>query len=112
MAKKFLKREGPTLRLPGDCKFFAFKCVNVTKGKKRNLLKTITWNDLDHVFFITDQSCKDSIKSSERNRTANTGSICLTAARLEQKLPKQNKKYLWCKQGRTYWFSVKWLEKE
>ena len=35
MAKKFLKREGPTLTLAGDCKFFAFKCVNVTKGKKK-----------------------------------------------------------------------------
>ena len=58
------------------------------------VLRTITSNDLDHIFFITDQYWKDSIKSCERNRRANTESICLTAARLEQKLPKQMKKYL------------------
>ena len=53
----------------------------------------ITSNDSDRVFFIKDQYWKDSIKSCERNRRANAGSICLIAARLEQKLPKQIKKY-------------------
>ena len=57
-------------------------------------LKKITSNDSDHVFFITDQYWKDSIKSYERNRRANTGSFRLTAASLEQKLPKKMKKYL------------------
>ena len=58
------------------------------------VLKTITSNDSDHVFFITDQYWKDSTKSCERNRRANTESIRLTTASLEQKLPKQMKKYL------------------
>ena len=58
------------------------------------VLRTITSNDSNNIFFITDQHWKDSIKSCERNRRANTGSIRLTAARLEQKLPKQMKKYL------------------
>ena len=58
------------------------------------VLKTITSNDSYHVFLITDQDWKDSIENCERNRRANTGSIRLTAARLEQKLPNQMKKYL------------------
>ena len=46
-------------------------------------------------FFVTDQYWKHSIKSCERdNRRANTGSICVTVIRHEQKLPKQMKKYL------------------
>ena len=64
-------------------------CINYL-----NIWRTITSNDSDHIFFITDQYWKDSIKSCERNRRANTGSIRLTAARLEQKLAKQMKKYL------------------
>ena len=58
------------------------------------VLRTITSNDSDHLFFISDQYWKDSIKSCERNRRANTGSIFLTAARREQILPKQMKIYL------------------
>ena len=58
------------------------------------VLRTIISNDSDHIFFITDQYWKDSIKSCERNRRANTGSIRLITARLEQKLPKRMKKYI------------------
>ena len=51
-----------------------------------------TSNDSDHVFFIKDQYWNDSIKSCERNRRSNTGSIRMTAAWHEQKLLKQMKK--------------------
>ena len=57
-------------------------------------LKRITNNNSPHVFFVTDQYWKQSIKSCERNRRANAGSIRLTATRCDQKLPKQLKKYL------------------
>ena len=58
------------------------------------VLKRITANDSSHIFFVTDQYWKHSIKSCERNRRANTGSIRVTAIRCDQKLPKQMKKYL------------------
>ena len=58
------------------------------------VLKRITTNDSPHVFFVTDQYWKQSIKSCERSRRANTGSIRITAIRCDQKLPKQIKKYL------------------
>ena len=58
------------------------------------VLKRTTANDSPHVFFVTDQYWKQSIKSCERNRRANTGSIRITAIRCDQKLPKQIKKYL------------------
>ena len=47
--------------------------------------------DSGHVFFIKGQYWKDSIKSCERKRRANIESTHLTAARHEQKLPKQIK---------------------
>ena len=58
------------------------------------VLKRITANNSPHVFFVTDQYWKHSIKSCERTRRANTGTIRLTAIRCNQKLPKQMKKYL------------------
>ena len=70
------------------------KYLETFGGLPSHVLKTITSNDSDHVFFITDQYWKDSTKSCERNRRANTESILLTAASLEQKLPKQMKRYL------------------
>ena len=39
------------------------------------VLKRITANGSPHVFFVTDQYWKQSIKSCERNQRANTGSI-------------------------------------
>ena len=50
--------------------------------------------DSGHVFFIKGQYWKDSIKSCERKGRANIESTHLTAARHEQKLPKQIKEYL------------------
>ena len=70
------------------------KYLETFRGLPSHVLKTITSNDSNHVFFITDQYWKDSTKSCERNRRANTESILLTAASLEQKLPKQMKRYL------------------
>ena len=59
------------------------------------VLKRITSNNSSHIFIVTDQYWKHSIKSCERNnRRANTGSIRVTAIRHDQKLPKQMKKYL------------------
>ena len=59
------------------------------------VLKRITSNDSSHIFFVTDQYWKHSIKSCERsNRRVNTGSIRVTVIRHEKKLPKQMKKYL------------------
>jgi len=58
------------------------------------VLKRITSNDSFHIFFVTDQYWKQSIKSCERNRRANAGSIRVTVIRHDQKLPKQMKKYL------------------
>ena len=58
------------------------------------VLKRITANDSEHIFFITDQYWNHSIKSCERNRRATTGSIRITASRPDQKIPKQLKKYL------------------
>ena len=59
------------------------------------VLKKITSNDSSHIFFVTDQYWKHSIKSCERNnRRANTGSIRVTVIRHEQKLSKQMKKYM------------------
>ena len=58
------------------------------------VLKRITANDSEHVFFITDQYWNHSIKFSERNKRATTGIIRITASQPDQKIPKQFKKYL------------------
>ena len=58
------------------------------------VLKRITSNSSTPIFFITDQYWKVSSKSCERNRQGRSGSIRITAIRPEQKLPKQQKKYL------------------
>ena len=58
------------------------------------VLKRITANVSEHIFFITDQYWNHSIKSCERNRRATTDSIRITASRPDQKIPKQLKKYL------------------
>ena len=58
------------------------------------VLKRITFNGSALIFFITDQYWKVSIKSCERTKRSRSGSIRITAMRLEEKLPKQQKKYL------------------
>ena len=57
------------------------------------VLKRITSNDAEKIFFVTDQYRDQSIKNCERSRRAATGSIKVTASRSDQKLPKQIKKY-------------------
>lgn len=60
----------------------------------KTVLNRITSNDSEHIYFVTDQYWKNSIKSCERNRRANRGTIRITASRCNQTLPKQMKKYL------------------
>ena len=83
-----------TIIYDGICIMYQLpKYLETFRDLSSYLLKMITSNDSDRVFLIKDQYWKDSIKRCEINRRANTGSICLIAARLEQKLPKQMKKY-------------------
>ena len=58
------------------------------------VLKRITFNGSALTFFITDQYWKVSVKSCERTKRSRSGSIRITAMRFEEKLPKQQKKYL------------------
>ena len=58
------------------------------------ILKRITSNHAQQVYFITDQYLENSIKSCKRNRRGASGDLRITAARRNQPSPKQIKKFL------------------
>lgn len=58
------------------------------------VLRKIVKNNATDVMFITDQYFEISVKGGERNRSAITGQIRITAKRCDQPAPKQFKKYL------------------
>lgn len=58
------------------------------------VLKRITSHPGKIVYFVTDQYFDDSLKGSERQRRAASGSIRVQLSRRDQKRPKQFKKYL------------------
>ncbi|CAB4021755.1 Hypothetical predicted protein [Paramuricea clavata] len=58
------------------------------------VLKRITSRPGKVIYFVTDQYLDDSLKGSERQRQAASGSIWIHLTRRDQKRPKQFKKYL------------------
>ena len=58
------------------------------------LLKKIMNGSSRVAFFVTDHYLPNSVKSSERSRRANIGSLRITVTRGEQRIPKQFTKFL------------------
>ena len=79
------------------------------------ILKQITSNHAQQVYFITDQYLENSIKSCERNQRGASGDVGKTAARRNQPSLKQMKKFLSNRKKQTdlVWFLMKdWSQED
>ena len=73
------------------------------------ILKRITSNHAQQVYFITDQYLENSIKSFAPNRRGASGDVRISTARRNQASPKQMKKFLSNGKNKTdlVWFLMK-----
>ena len=79
----------------GMCLIQQLPCGLETFGDVSDfLLRRITNNEQDTVFFITDQYLENSVKSCERGKRAKVGAIRVTPERRGQRCPKQWKHFL------------------